>query len=420
MDQKLVCCAQKCPAIFCSFGIVRSQTTHRKVLAGLAKIPSHEWSHLGRLGAERGVQCIRGFMKLIVTSDLHLDTSFSGNGFNPNVGRKLRYSLQQTLLNVVDLVKTSGAEGLLCGGNLYEHDRFSPETAALLRYAFAEIAPTPVYVAPGNQDWYGPESLYQQVDWTPNVHIFSSDQLSPVTIRDGLTLWGAAHCAPGGSHNFLDGFHTDREGVHIGLFHGSQPEKNQSNAVDPKEIEDAGLHHLFLGDYKEPRESTRYTYPGNPHPLSFGQNGDRGAVLATISPDGAVQREWRSVAHFPFHDIQLDITGCCSRGEIRERLKQAVAGLCGVARVTVLGEVPAELDFSPKDLSDVSHPLEGLLIRIGKLRPRFDLEAIARESTVRGQFVREVLAAQMDAAKRDRVLMTGLRALEGRRDLEVY
>ena len=366
-------------------------------------------------------------MKLIVTSDLHLDTSFSGNGFNPNVGRKLRYSLQQTLLNVVELVKTTSADGLLCGGDLYEHDRFSPETAALLRYAFAEIAPTPVYVAPGNQDWYGPESLYQQVDWTPNVHIFTSNQLSPVTIRDGLTLWGAAHCTPGRTNNFLQGFHTDRGGVHIGLFHGSemgspavQGDDNPRGPFETTDIEKAGLHHLFLGHYHEPREAARYTYPGNPHPLTFGQNGDRGAVVATIMPEGTVHREWRQVAHFPFHDLEIDITGCCSRGEIRERLKQAVAGLSGLARVTLRGEVPAELDFNPRDLADVPHPLEGLLVRIGKLRPRFDFAAIAKEPTIRGQFVRDVMAGEMDADKRGRVLMTGLRALEGRRDLEVF
>jgi len=367
-------------------------------------------------------------MKLIVTSDLHLDTSFGGNGFDPNVGRKLRYSLQQTLLNVVDLVKTTGAEGLLCGGDLYEHDRFSPETAALLRYAFGEIAPTPVYVAPGNQDWYGPESLYQQVDWTPNVHIFTSNQLAPVTIRDGLTLWGAAHCAPAGTQNFLQGFHTDRGGVHIGLFHGPETcvpaaqgdDRNARGPFDAADIEKAGLHHLFLGDYHEPRGAARYTYPGNPHPLSFGQNGDRGAVVATISPQGTVRREWRPVAHFPFHDLDVDVTGCCSRGEIRERIKHAVAGLSGVARVTLQGEVPGELDFNPKDLSGITHPLEGLLVRIGKLRPRFDFAAIANERTVRGQFVRYVLGGELGAEKRDRVLLTGLRALEGRRDLEVF
>ena len=361
-----------------------------------------------------------------MTSDLHLDTSFTGNGFNPNVGRKLRHSLQQTLLNVVELVKTTNADALLCGGHLYDHDRFSPETAALLPQAFAEIAPKPVYIAPGNQDFYGPDSLYRQVDWSPNVHIFNSDQLSPMTISDGLTLWGAAHCRPNGADNFLRGFHTDRGGVHIGLFHGaytSDEERNggsRQGGIEASEIENAGLDHLFLGLYHEPRESDRCTYPGNPHPLSFGQNGERGAVIATISPDGTVQTEWKPVARFPFHDLELDITGCMSRTEIRGRLKETVANLCGLARVTVRGEVPADLDFNLRDLAEVQHSLEGLLIRMGRIRPRFAIENIAKEPSVRGQFVRNVLAAVMDDEKRQRVLMTGLRALEGRRDLEVF
>src|SRR5215471_9586986 len=103
-------------------------------------------------------------MKFIVTSDLHLDTSFSRNGFEPCIGRKLRLSLQQTLLNVVDLVQSTEADALLCGGDLYEHDRSTPDTAALLRCAFARIDPVPVYIAPGDDDWYGPQSLYRQID----------------------------------------------------------------------------------------------------------------------------------------------------------------------------------------------------------------------------------------------------------------
>ena len=371
-------------------------------------------------------------MKIVAISDLHLDASFDGCGFDAQVGRKLRYSLQKTLLNVVELVKTSGADALLCGGDLYEHDRFSPETASLLRYAFADLAPVPVYISPGNQDWYGPQSLYQQVDWSSNVHIFTSSQLSPVTIREGVTLWGAAHCAPTGSHNFLRGFRVDRGGVHIGLFHGSEmswlkaqgENKQPHGPFETADVENAGLHHVFLGHYHEPREAQLYTYPGNPHPLSFGENGNghRGAVVATISEHGTVHRMWRPVANFPFHDLNLDIdaAGCLTREHIRERIKQTVANLQGVARVTLSGEVPAELDFNPRDFSDVEHSMEGLLLRFGKLHPRFDFEVIAKEPTVRGQFVRDVLAAaDIDSEKRNRILVTGLKALEGRRNLEV-
>ena len=49
----------------------------------------------------------------------------------------------------------------------------------------------------------------------------------------------------------------------------------------------------------------------------------------------------------------------------------------------------------------------------------YDIEALRRERTVRGQFVRDVLAAaDLDDEQRRRVLVTGLRALDGRDDLD--
>ena len=117
--------------------------------------------------------------------------------------------------------------------------------------------------------------------------------------------------------------------------------------------------------------------------------------------------------------MEADVTGCLTHADIQERVGEAIAELHGVARVTVRGELPAELDFNPRDLSEVGHSLEGLLVRIGDLHPVFNFEAIAKEPTVRGQFVRDVLATEMETEKRNRVLVTGLRALDGRRDLEV-
>ena len=48
----------------------------------------------------------------------------------------------------------------------------------------------------------------------------------------------------------------------------------------------------------------------------------------------------------------------------------------------------------------------------------FQAEAIAAEQTVRGQFVRDVLDAPLEDRERQRVLLVGLRALEGRTDLD--
>jgi hypothetical protein len=66
----------------------------------------------------------------------------------------------------------------------------------------------------------------------------------------------------------------------------------------------------------------------------------------------------------------------------------------------------------------VPHLLDGLLVRLGQLRPAYDLATIAEEPTVRGQFVRDVLDAELDDADRRRVLSIGLRALEGQAELD--
>lgn len=279
-------------------------------------------------------------MKLLLFADLHLDTRFS------DAGPARRQALRDTLGRIVELAEESHVDAVLCAGDLYEHDRCSPSTASFLRSSFD--CSVPVYLAPGNDDWYGPQSVYQQVDWTPNVHVFSSGSLTPVELTDGVTLWGAAHVGPGPARDFLDGFAVNRAGVNLALCHGSAP----------ADVAITGLDHAFLGHVHTPEHAVRYTFPGNPDPLTAGETGERGAVLCTVHEDGTVSRE------------VFDVSASRSLGLMAETCEAF---------------------------------------------PLLDFDFIATERTVRGQFVRDVLAdPSLDTALRGRVLATGLRALEER------
>jgi DNA repair exonuclease SbcCD nuclease subunit len=279
-------------------------------------------------------------VKLLLFADLHLDTRF------PNEGPLRRQALRDTLGRIVDLAEESQADAVLCAGDLYEHERCSPHTASFLQSSFD--CPVPVFLAPGNDDWYGPQSVYQQVDWSPNVHVFSSESLTPVELADGITLWGAAHVGPGPARDFLDGFAVNRGGVNLALGHGCAPE----------DVEITGLDHAFLGHVHTPEHAVRYTFPGNPDPLTPGETGERGAVLCTVHDDGTVSRE------------VFDVSASRSLGLLAERAEAF---------------------------------------------PSLDFDSVAAERTVRGQFVRDVLAdPSLDTALRGRVLATGLRALEER------
>lgn len=364
---------------------------------------------------------------MVLFSDLHLDAQFGLLGATEQAGRGRRQALRDTLDRIIRLAQEVRADALLCGGDLYEHERCTPDTAAFLQATFQQAQPLPVYIAPGNHDWLSPTGVYRQTTWSSNVHLFNGGALAPVTLAEGLTLWGAGHAAPASTANFLAGFRADRGGTHVALFHGAEQgwqaaaeeEKTPHAPFWARQIAEAGLQHAFLGHYHQPRDAEHYTYPGNPAPLAFGEDGERGAVIVTIRADGSVLRERRRVAAVEVDDLTLDVTGCASLQAVRNRLAQLLEGKRGYIRATLCGELAPEVDLRLADLSRSAPWLEALVVRHGDLQIGYDLTAIGKEPTVRGQFVRDVNAdRQLTDEQRRLVLLTGLRALDGRRDLD--
>ncbi len=368
-------------------------------------------------------------MRLLIFSDLHLDTPFTWAG--RELARSRRRALRQTLCRICELAEAEGVDAVLCAGDLYEHDRFTPDTRVFLREMFARLQPRPVFLAPGNHDWYGEHSLYRQGSWSPNVHVFSEPNLQPVELTSGLTLWGAAHCAPANTDGFFESdFRTGRGGVNLALFHGSEASDFRWQEEDGKapharfsaeQIPQAGLDHAFCGHFHTPKDAAWHTYPGNPDPLTFGETGDRAAVVAEVLDDGTVCRTRHRVAVSEVHDRVVDLTGVTHSGEVRERVAAEVKALDGVVRITLSGEVEPEVDVRLSDVESGWDHLEGLVARRGVITVAYDLDELRQEKSVRGEFLRMVEADQtLDETVRRKVLTTGMRALGGRADeLEV-
>ncbi len=365
-------------------------------------------------------------MRLLLFSDLHLETRFAWA--DSDVGRARRRALRECLRTITSLAVTLRVDALCCGGDLFEQDRFRPDTGHFLGDCFAAVDPIPVFLAPGNHDWLGPGSLYHQVAWGPNVHVFEQDRLAPITLADGFTLWGAAHHAPANTRNFLDDFRVDRGGVNLALFHGSERGAFAFEADETKQphapfradqIRAAGLDHALLGHFHQPRDESDHTYPGNPEPLTFGETGERGAVLITVDGSGAVTRERHRVAVTDVRDVDVDLTGVSHAEQIQDCVDACLAGIRGVVRVVLCGEVGSDVEVEPDALVRPSQ-LDAWVVTAGKVRYGYDLAALADEQTVRGQFVRDVSAADdLSDDDRRRVLITGLRAFDRRDDLEV-
>lgn len=76
-------------------------------------------------------------MKIVLFSDLHVDSAFAWMSGTPDGARKRRQALRDTLLKIIDPACEIKADALMCGVELCERARFTPDTGAFLKSAIA-------------------------------------------------------------------------------------------------------------------------------------------------------------------------------------------------------------------------------------------------------------------------------------------
>lgn len=257
--------------------------------------------------------------RILHFADLHLDASFASAGMTPSVARQRRGDLRTALKRLINKTKELGVSAITIGGDLYEYERVSSDTINFLKAQFESIAPIPVIIAPGNHDPYLPGSPYRQIEWSSNVFVFSTPELSPHELSSEITLWGAAHDSPSFRVNLFERFKVPRSGIQIILLHASDTTrvpagKDAHCPFTPKQIAQSGAKFSLFGHYHkallEPTHKPLYSYPGSPEPLGFDEEGTHYALLAEVV-DERVSAELIPVNAVEYRKVDIDIgVGC--------------------------------------------------------------------------------------------------------------
>ena len=133
-------------------------------------------------------------LKIIHAADFHLDSPFSG--LTPAGAVQRRREQRQLLERLAALVQARGADLVLLSGDLLDGDRVYRETVQALTAALGAM-PCPVFLAPGNHDFYSGDSAYAAVDWPDNVHLFTGGEMEAVPLPElNCTVYGRAFTGP--------------------------------------------------------------------------------------------------------------------------------------------------------------------------------------------------------------------------------
>lgn len=82
----------------------------------------------------------------------------------------------------------------------------------------------------------------------------------------------------------------------------------------------------------------------------------------------ASDRRWPS----PRLTTPPNLHGVLSEQDVRGRIADAVRGLRGIARVTLSGALPPEVDLRPRELQSIGNELDALQVVVGEVHLSYD------------------------------------------------
>jgi DNA repair exonuclease SbcCD nuclease subunit len=339
-------------------------------------------------------------LKFIHAADFHLDSAFGALSAQQAAAR--RRESRELAFRLANYVNSQGVQLVLLAGDLFDSASSFRDTGEQLAAALGQME-APVFIAPGNHDWYGSGSPWLTVPWPKNVHIFKEPTLTAVDLPDwNLTVHGAAFTSAEQAEGFLTGFTAPADNrIHFGLLHGElDPAEARYDPIRREEIAASGLSYLALGHIHKRTEPltcgrTLCAWPGCPEGRGFDELGEKGFYEGTLGDDGTVSLTFVPFAGRRYEILEVDITGKDPRAAIEAALPGDTARhLYRILLTGETGEGGVNAAALRESLADRFYTLE---IR-DHTRVAEDIWARAEEDSLRGLFLRD-LRQKWQAAK---------------------
>ena len=337
-------------------------------------------------------------IKILHCADMHLDSPFEGLASGK---ASLRRREQRELLRrLVELAHSEQVDLMLLSGDLLDSDNTYYETGEELNQCLRGLN-IPVFIAPGNHDYYSPKSPYARLKLPPNVYVFNKSEMEYLPLPQlGVRVYGAAFTEKR-SGALLHGFTAEREEgtMNILCIHGEVGVKDSNyNPISIEDIENSGMDYIALGHIHKASGllkagETWYSWPGCPEGRGFDETGEKTVNIIKLSAEKC-ELETRSIAARRYESVKLDVTGIDPLLAIHTSLPDDT--MQDIYRIILTGEAEGNFDINRLH-SNLEEMFFELQIR-DETRMFRGLWDYAGEDSLRGLFLKK-LKEEYDSVK---------------------
>ena len=350
-------------------------------------------------------------MRLIHCSDIHLDSKMESN-LSAAQAKERNGEICAAFARMVRWACDNDVDGILLAGDLFDTRRVSAVTADFVLDTLA--GDLPVYYLRGNHDDSRDPFAGKQLP--DNLHTFGPAwthyDLGDVTIA-GLELdqdnW----------ENCYDTLKLDTGRVNIVMLHGQTSTQPGEEMVALPRLRGKSIDYLALGhihSYQHDRLDDRgqWCYCGCLEGRGFDECGEKGFVLLDIEK-GRVEAQFVPFASRTLREIPVDISDCITVTQLQQALTAASAEVSSdsLVKFTLTGTYTPE---TQKDLVFLTKLMRQRFwfARIkDESRFRIERSTYEHDASLKGQFIRLVMASDRPEEQKARIICVGLQALAG-------
>lgn len=342
-------------------------------------------------------------MKFIHIADMHFDKPFTileKNGLTES----RRLEQRNVFHKMIEYIKENHIDYLFIAGDLYEHEYIRKSTIDYINRCFKEIENTMIFITPGNHDPYLSNSYYHHYEWNHNVKIFT--KMEKIELKD-IHLYG---------YGFTDFYsksvelplNLDKSKMNIMLMHadlnGSTKEIGEHNAILESAFKNSEFDYIALGHiHKRNDENKKMVYPGSMFAGGFDELGLHGMIEGEINLEKKeISTKFIPLDEKEFKKEEIDISNITSKEELIEKINQLPKEENVYYEYVLLGN--KQIEINTNEILKYIEDKKVVKIKDTSKIP-YCLEEIAKERTLKGIFVKELLEQiAQDSSNKDEIL----------------
>ena len=345
-------------------------------------------------------------MKFIHCSDIHLDSKMERN-LTAAQARERNAEVCATFARMAAFAAQQDVTAVLMAGDLFDTQRATAQTVGFVLDTIRNAPNVDFLYLRGNHD----VSAFAGWDLPENFKTFG----------DGWTYhrYGEVVIAGMELESAYDALNLPEDTVNIVTLHGQISTQPGEELIALPLLKRKNIDYLALGhihSYQTGKLDDRGTwcYCGCLEGRGFDERGAKGFVLVNVENKN-VSHEFVPFARRTLEEVSVDITDLVTVSQILAAAEEACEGIPAenLVKVTLTGTYSLE---TQKDLQFLKKMLEGrfwfLKIK-DESHLKIEKESYEHDLSLKGEFIRLVMASNRPEEEKERMILCGIRALSG-------